>query len=111
FRSTMGLRSIFFTIDGAGAVAGPGSCTGEVPAAGFNDVAATSTHAVDIDCVAHVGVTTGVAAGVYDPSGVVTRWQMALFLTRTAPLLGVSVPTATAPFTDLGDMPPDVSAA
>ncbi|MDX1450072.1 MAG: SpoIID/LytB domain-containing protein, partial [Acidimicrobiia bacterium] len=58
FRSTMGLRSIFFTVDGAGLATAP--CQGEVPPAGFTDVAASSVHAADIDCVAHVGVTTGV---------------------------------------------------
>jgi SpoIID/LytB domain protein len=102
FRSTMGLRSIFFTIDGAGA-AGP-ACQGEVPAAGFADVAASSVHLLDIDCVAHVGVTTGVGNGLYDPAGTVTRWQMALFLTRTAPLLGIDVPVSQPGFTDLAGL-------
>jgi SpoIID/LytB domain protein len=111
FRSTMGLRSIFFTIDGAGAAPDANSCRADVPPSGFGDVAAGSVHALDIDCVAHVGVTTGVAEGLYNPTGTVTRWQMALFLTRTAPLLGVAVPTASPPFSDLGGLPADTVAA
>lgn len=111
FKATMGLRSIFFTVDGSGAAPDSSSCRADVPASGFGDVAAGSVHALDIDCVAHVGVTTGVAEGLYDPAGTVTRWQMALFLTRTAPLLGVSVPTAAPPFTDLDGLPSDTVAA
>jgi SpoIID/LytB domain protein len=109
FRSTMGMRSIFFTINGKGAIAG--SCRGSVPPAGFTDVSSSSIHAVDIDCVAHEGVTKGIADGLYDPKGTVTRWQMALFLTRTAPRLGVSVPAAAPPFTDLGGLSPEAVAA
>ncbi|HVR33238.1 MAG TPA: S-layer homology domain-containing protein [Acidimicrobiia bacterium] len=109
FRSTMGLRSIFFTVDGAGAVAG--SCRGSIPPSGFTDVAASSVHAADIDCVANEGVTSGVGDGRYNPQGTVTRWQMALFLTRTAPLLGVPVPSAQPPFTDLDGLSADTVAA
>jgi SpoIID/LytB domain protein len=109
FRSTMGMRSIFFTINGQGAIAE--SCRGSVPPAGFTDVSSSSIHAADIDCVAHEGVTTGVSPGLYDPKGTVTRWQMALFLTRTAPLLGVAVPTSDPTFTDLGGLSPETVAA
>ncbi len=109
FRSTMGMRSIFFTINGAGAIAE--SCRGTVPPAGFTDVSSASIHALDINCVAHEGVTTGVSQGLYDPKGTVTRWQMALFLTRTAPLLGIPVPTSAPPFTDLGGFSPEAVAA
>lgn len=109
FRSTMGLRSIFFVIDGVGAT--DGSCRSDVPPAGFTDVNPNSVHAPDIDCVAEVGVTTGVGDGLYNPKGTVTRWQMALFLTRTAPLLGVDVPTAAPTFTDLGGLSDEAVAA
>lgn len=109
FRSTMGLRSIFFTVDGAGAVAD--SCRGDVPPAGFTDVDPASVHAVDIDCVAYEGVTTGTGDGLYNPKGTVTRWQMALFLTRTAPGLGVDVPVAAPQFTDLNGLSAEAVAA
>lgn len=110
FRSTMGLRSIFFRIDGTGLVSGL-PCHDALPPAGFTDVSPSSPHALDIDCVAHVGVTTGVGDGLYDPAGVVTRWQMALFLTRTAPVMGIDVPTAAPSFTDLGGLSPEATAA
>lgn len=50
--------------------------------AGFTDVTAGSTHAQAIGCLAGWGVTTGVTATSYDPSGTVTRAQMASFLAR-----------------------------
>lgn len=109
FRSTMGLRSIFFTIDGAGLATAP--CLGDVPPAGFTDVDPASVHAPDIDCVAHVGVTTGVSPGLYAPKGTVTRWQMALFLARTAPILGIEVPVSAPNFTDLGGLSEEAIAA
>jgi len=109
FRSTMGLRSIFFSIDGAGVVAGP--CLGDVPPAGFTDVSPSSVHVLDIDCVAHVGVTTGTGDGLYSPKATVTRWQMALFLTRTAPLVGIDVPVADPQFTDLAGLSAETVAA
>ncbi|MDX1450327.1 MAG: S-layer homology domain-containing protein, partial [Acidimicrobiia bacterium] len=95
--------------DGAGLATAP--CQGEVPPAGFTDVAASSVHAADIDCVAHVGVTTGVGNGLFDPKGTVTRWQMALFLARTAPLLGIEVPVFAPQFTDLQGLSPEAVAA
>lgn len=53
-----------------------------VPGAGFDDVPPTSVHAAAVDCLAWWGVTQGREAGVYDPSGSVTRAQMASFLAR-----------------------------
>jgi hypothetical protein len=105
----MGLRSIFFTIDGGGLVTGP--CLGDVPPAGFTDVSASSVHTLDIDCVAHVAVTTGTGDGLYSPKASVTRSQMALFLTRTAPLLGINVPVAPPQFTDLAGLSQEAVAA
>lgn len=109
FRSTMGMRSIFFTVDGAGLATAP--CQSEVPPAGFTDVSAESVHKLDIDCVAHVGVTTGIGDGLYDPKGTVTRWQMALFLARTAPILGIDVPVSAPQFTDLAGLSEEAIAA
>ncbi|MEX2279353.1 MAG: S-layer homology domain-containing protein [Acidimicrobiia bacterium] len=107
FRSTMGLRSIFYTITGTVAA----SCRGEVPPAGYTDVEPASTHALDIDCVAYEGVTTGVGDGLYNPKGTVSRWQMALFLARTAPLLGIDVPVSAPQFTDLDGLSAEAVAA
>jgi hypothetical protein len=86
-------------------------CLTGVPSSGFTDVAPGSVHAGDIDCVAHVGIAAGVGDGRYDPAGVVTRWQMALFLTRTAELLGIDVPVATPAFADLDGLDAEARAA
>lgn len=61
--------------------------------AGFNDVTwypAASRAA--IDCLAHYDITQGNTAGDFDPTGVVTRWQMALFLVRAAGPAGIDIP-------------------
>jgi hypothetical protein len=56
----------------------------------------TSIHEVDINRLAAAGITTGCAAGLYCPTGLVTREQMASFLVRA-----LSLPsTATDYFTD-----------
>lgn len=48
----------------------------------FDDVAAGSTHAESIGCLAALGITRGTAAGMFSPSATVTRAQMATFLAR-----------------------------
>ena len=48
----------------------------------FDDVAAGSTHAESIGCIAALGITRGTAAGMFSPSDTVTRAQMATFLAR-----------------------------
>ena len=46
----------------------------------FTDVEPGSTHAANIDCVAAYAITVGVGGGNYDPTGHVSRGQMASFL-------------------------------
>jgi hypothetical protein len=53
--------------------------TGATP---FTDVSATSFALADIACIYGLGITTGTSATTYDPSGFVTREQMAAFLAR-----------------------------
>ena len=48
----------------------------------FDDVAAGSTHAESIGCIAALGITRGTAAGMFSPSESVSRAQMATFLAR-----------------------------
>ncbi|MEQ8840827.1 MAG: S-layer homology domain-containing protein [Acidimicrobiales bacterium] len=50
---------------------------------GFTDVAASSFAAADIACIKALGITTGTSPTTYDPTGSVTREQMAAFLART----------------------------
>jgi hypothetical protein len=54
---------------------------------GFTDVPRDSVHGGAIGAIAHRGITTGINGGTrYDPSGDVTRAQMATFLMRAAGL-------------------------
>ena len=58
---------------------------------GFVDVAGLSPEALlAVNRLAQLGVTNGVGPGVFDPSGVVSRWQMALFLVRWLDVAGVA---------------------
>ncbi len=59
---------------------------GIAPAAGFTD-----TTSADVDCVKYYGITKGTTATTYSPYDPVTRWQMALFLTRMAGPAGVTL--------------------
>jgi len=57
-----------------------------VPTAGFSDTTST-----DVDCIAYYGITKGTTATTYSPTDTVTRWQMALFLTRMADRAGTTL--------------------
>jgi len=68
------------------------------PSAGFTDTTST-----DVDCIASYGITTGVTATTYEPASSIPRWQMALYLTRTADVVGHTLGTgADQGFTDIG---------
>lgn len=93
------------------ALAGPNpACPDEEEAAGqaagrFPDIDAGDVHAANIGCIAHYGITAGAGDGTrYAPGREVTRWEMALFLTRAAARAGVEA--ADPPehgFDDIGD--------
>lgn len=89
------------------------SCPDAIPSAGFVDLIGFSAETVDaIDCVAHFGITEGVAPTQFSPSASVPRWQMALFMVRTAKVIGMSVPDGSGvQFTDIGGLPADVQLA
>ena len=59
---------------------------GIAPPAGFTD-----TNSTDVDCIRYYGITNGTTATTYSPYDTVTRWQMALFLTRMAAPAGVTL--------------------
>ena len=68
-----------------------------IPSAGFTDTTST-----DVDCIAYYGITTGVTATTYEPASSVPRWQMALYLTRTADVAGHTLGSgADQGFTDI----------
>ncbi len=67
----------------------------EAPSAGFTDTSGT-VFAADIDSLAAAGITTGCSATKFCPESLVTRAQMAAFLSR-----GLALPAAApAGFTD-----------
>jgi hypothetical protein len=62
----------------------------DVPAveAGFEDIADVPVEAVDaINRIAALGITTGTSPETFEPDGIVTREQMATFLSRTVATL------------------------
>ena len=79
---------------------------GMAPDSGFTDVPAGHANAGDIDCIAYYAITKGTSATTYSPSMSVTREHMALFLTRLAGLVGISVDADPddAGFGDIGDL-------
>lgn len=60
---------------------------------GFTDLEGLDpATVVAINQLAQMGVTTGIADGLYGPAGVVTREQMASFLTRTLAKIAPTIP-------------------
>ncbi|HVR32048.1 MAG TPA: S-layer homology domain-containing protein, partial [Acidimicrobiia bacterium] len=81
----------------------------EIPVAvdqGFTDLAGLSPEArTAVNQLAQLGITLGTGPGTFSPNQDVTRWQMALFITRLLAGSGVAVPAATDQgFADLADM-------
>jgi SpoIID/LytB domain protein len=110
--STLGLRSSFFSIGGPAGNPVVGPCDAPSPDAGFTDVAADSIHRDDINCLASIGVTAGTSPTTYEPKLAVTRWQMALFLVRTAEVVGVQLGDGSDQgFADLSGLSPEAVTA
>ena len=86
------------TVEAISAPATYSACpTGSAPAAGFTDTTST-----DVDCIKMHGITTGVTATTYEPSASIPRWQMALYLTRAATSMGLTLGSgADQGFTDI----------
>ena len=81
--------------------------TGVVPVAGFSDITSS-----DVDCIAYYGVTKGTTATTYSPNDNVTRWQMALFLTRMAGPSGITLGDGSAQgFTDISGKSAEIQTA
>ncbi len=76
---------------------------GTITPAGFTDVPAGSTFSLAIDCLAEGNLVRGTTATTFNPTGNVTRAQTAVLLARSLTALGVTLDTAPAGFTDLGD--------
>jgi hypothetical protein len=86
------------------------ACPATIPSAGFTDLAGLSTETVEsVNCIAFYDITKGTSATTYGPTANVTRWQMALFLTRQATAHGVTLPDppVSAGYTDLTGLSAD----
>jgi hypothetical protein len=81
--------------------------TAAIPAAGFTD----STLS-EVNCIAYYGITKGTTATTYSPLDPVTRWQMALFLTRMATRAGITLGDGSdQSFTDIGGYSAEIRTA
>ncbi len=80
------------------------ACPSTLPGGGFNDLGGQSTDTVDaVECVAHYRIALGTSPTTFSPNTPVPRWQMALFLVRSAAALGQALPNgASQGFTDIG---------
>ena len=84
-----------------------------VTTAQFDDI---SAYPVDtqraINQLAQMGITTGVSVRKFDPAGDVSRWQMALFLTRMHSKAGYVLPTGSGQgFNDIASYPANIQMA
>ncbi len=89
-----------------------GACVGDATrSAGFIDTVGVSAEKA-IDCLAYYGITQGSGADRFSPNAPIARWQMALFLARTASLAGLNVGTPVEQgFTDISDLRPEAQDA
>ena len=81
------------------------ACVGAAAeSAGFGDMDGNFAEEA-ANCLFHYGITSGTAVGVFSPSNVVPRWQMALFLRKAAGPAGIVLPKASDQgFTDLDQL-------
>ena len=88
------------------------ACVGAAAeSAGFGDMVGNFGEEA-ANCLAHYRITLGTAVGVFSPSDLVPRWQMALFLLRAARPAGIVAPPPTDQgFTDLDQVGVDTRAA
>ncbi len=67
----------------------------------FDDVSQRSSIYPDVTCIYRLGITRGTSRPTYDPSGAVTREQMAAFLARLWRKSGRICPTGAVAFADV----------
>lgn len=103
FASGMTVAVLMALLPALPAGAATEACPTTIPKAGFSDLGGLSSETVEaISCVAFYGIAQGTSSTSFAPQLDVSRWQMALFLVRTAQDLGISLPSgASQGFTDL----------
>jgi hypothetical protein len=73
------------------------ACPDDIDSAGFTDLAGLdSTTRGAVDCLAEYGITRGTSSTTFSPLDEVSRWQMALFLTRQAEAHGIDLPSGSS---------------
>ena len=78
-----------------------------IPSAGFTDTTDTA-----VDCLKYYGITSGTTATTYSPTDTVTRWQMALYMTRLIDVANVALGTgADQGFTDISGKSAEIQTA
>lgn len=83
---------------------------GAIPNAGFRDVPAQGSGYIQqvhraVNCLAWWEVTSGRTATSFDPSGTVTRGQMATFIANTLRAMDFELPSSSNRFRDVTDGP------
>ncbi len=75
---------------------------------GFTDIGGVSAEArTAINQLGQLGITLGTSPTEFSPHQTVSRWQMALFITRLLAASGVSIPTPSEQgFGDISSLPP-----
>ena len=89
------------------------ACVGAAAAdAGFEDIEGISGEDA-INCLAHYNIAQGRTETMFSPVETITRWQMALFLSRAAGPAGVVLPASPTDqgFTDIGALSEAAQAA
>ena len=83
------------------------TCPSSTPSAGFTDIAGQpAATQLAINCIADYGIAQGFTATTFVPQAEVSRWQMALFLTRQATVHGLTLGDGSDQgFTDISAYP------
>lgn len=78
-----------------------------ITVAGFSD-----TNSPDVACIKYYGITQGTTATTFSPIESVSRWEMALFLTRMVVPAGGTLPSGTDQgFTDIAGKSGEIQTA
>ncbi|MXY09004.1 MAG: S-layer homology domain-containing protein [Acidimicrobiaceae bacterium] len=71
----------------------------------FSDVSAGSIFQADINCLAYYGVTIGYGDGTFRPGNYVSRFEMVLFMQRSARIAGADPAAVVSDFATTGSDP------
>jgi hypothetical protein len=83
------------------------TCPSSTPSAGFTDIGGLpAATQLAINCLVDYGISQGTSATTFSPDMEVSRWQMALFLTRQAEVHGLTLGDGSDQgFTDISAYP------